>query len=240
MREFKSYAGADVTGTINRAIVEAQTNKDSCTFNFNGVSIVVSGESDRGLIYRDWSRGMSGYLGKNPTVGPEPTPHLSDVETENDAKIEAANNIRRQKEQAEYDKEQAAATAALAGALSVAEPIELRDTEAWQQFVENNKDAYGGRCVRFAEEWARLMQTRIANGETIAACTDELSHLADDDGISGFMHGAAISMLSKCWKHGEDLRLWHNLDTQIASEGVKANKSGGVLNPAVLRLSNRS
>jgi hypothetical protein len=38
------------------------------------------------------------------------------------------------------------------------------------------------------------------------------------------------------WKHGEALRLWHNLKTQIRDEGEKANESGGVLNPACLSI----
>ncbi|MDA8315367.1 MAG: hypothetical protein M0010_09365 [Actinomycetota bacterium] len=46
--------------------------------------------------------------------------------------------------------------------------------------------------------------------------------------------GAAVSVLASCWVHGEELRRWHNLDTQIGTEGEKANASGGVLNPALL------
>ena len=56
----------------------------------------------------------------------------------------------------------------------------------------------------------------------------------DTDGITGFMYGAAVSILAKAWVYGEELRRWHNLDTQIQHEGEKANESGGVLNPALL------
>ena len=41
-------------------------------------------------------------------------------------------------------------------------------------------------------------------------------------------------MLSQVWEHGEELRRWHNLDTQIHDEGEKANDEGSVLNPALL------
>lgn len=50
------------------------------------------------------------------------------------------------------------------------------------------------------------------------------------------MYGCAVGMLAKAWKHGEDLRRWHNLKTQLANEGEKANEQGGVLNPALLRI----
>jgi hypothetical protein len=43
-------------------------------------------------------------------------------------------------------------------------------------------------------------------------------------------------MLAKCWLHGEALRRWHNKDTQIGTEGDRANERGGVLNPAMLSI----
>lgn len=51
------------------------------------------------------------------------------------------------------------------------------------------------------------------------------------------MYGCAVSALAKFWVHGEQLRIWHNLDIQIGNEGEKANESGGVLNPALLNIS---
>lgn len=56
------------------------------------------------------------------------------------------------------------------------------------------------------------------------------------EGITGFMYGCAVSALAHFWAHGEALRRWHNLDTQIGTEGEKANESGGVLNPALLNI----
>lgn len=236
MRTLKTYVGNEITSAIKNAITDAQANGDECQFEFNGVTVVVSGASDPDLIYRDWSRGLSGYLGDNPTVGPYPKPELSEAEKASDATIKAANDRKRAERQAEFDKEQAAKSLILQGALSVAGPIELIDEASWHLCKEKNTDPYGGRVIRYAEEWARLMQTRISNGETVAECADELSHLADDDGITGFMYGVAVSLLSKCWKHGEALRRWHNKETQLRTEGDEANETGGVLNPALLNI----
>jgi len=77
----------------------------------------------------------------------------------------------------------------------------------------------------------------MSQGETIKQCAKETSHEADTDGITGFMYGVAVSALSHCWEYGDELRRWHNLDTQLDTEGEKANESGGVLNPAVLIIS---
>jgi len=90
--------------------------------------------------------------------------------------------------------------------------------------------------MTYAERWARMMEARMAKGERIADIADECSHLADEEGITGFMYGAAVSTLAAVWKHGEALRMWHNLKTQIRDEGEKANESGGVLNPACLSI----
>ena len=60
--------------------------------------------------------------------------------------------------------------------------------------------------------------------------------MVDDDGITVYMYGCAVSVLAKAWKHGEALRRWHNKETQIGTEGDRANESGGVLNPALLTI----
>lgn len=104
----------------------------------------------------------------------------------------------------------------------------------YEKYKAANTDPYGGRVVSFGEDWANLMEKRLAGDSTIPKCAEETSHEADYDGITGFMYGCAVSALSKFWEHGEELRRWHNKETQIGTEGDKANKSGGVLNPALL------
>ena len=106
----------------------------------------------------------------------------------------------------------------------------------YEQYKAKNTDSYGGRVVSYGEEWANLMEARLAKGEKIVDMAKATSHEADTDGITGFMYGCAASALAHFWEHGEALRLWHNLDTQIGNEGEKANESGGVLNPALLNI----
>lgn len=69
---------------------------------------------------------------------------------------------------------------------------------------------------------------------------DADSHTADTDGITGFMYGMAVNILSQCWLHGEALRRWHNIKMQIGDEGERANERGAVLNPALLVLGTES
>lgn len=105
-----------------------------------------------------------------------------------------------------------------------------------------NSDPYSAGVFSFAERWAEMMETQIEEEHdrqvelVIEANAKRLSHEADTEGITGFMYGMAVSVLSLCWVHGEALRRWHNLDSQVGNEGELANITGGVLNPAVVNI----
>jgi hypothetical protein len=113
-------------------------------------------------------------------------------------------------------------------------PFAIRDAAIWQSWVDANKDSYGAAIIHYAATWANLMESRIKAGKKLEDIADKTSHDADTEGITEFMYTAAVSMLSKAWEHGEALRRWHNLKTQIRDEGEKANESGGVLNPGFI------
>ncbi len=110
----------------------------------------------------------------------------------------------------------------------------LTDQDGWDKTVAANLDPYGAAGVRYAATWAAMMEARIGKGEMLADIAKATSYEADSEGITGFMYGCAVSILSQVWAHGDELRRWHNIDTQIGTEGERANESGGVLNPALL------
>lgn len=200
---------------------------------FNGVTIYADHNSDPKLLYRDWQRALSNYI-PSP-IGPHPAAELTANELASDAEIEKQNEARRQESDRLWREKQARERAEFDAALATAPSMD-RDEAKWQHGVDAQKgDGYGLGVYGFAEAWARLMQAKIAEGKTIDATADECCSLADKGyGITGFMYGCAVSVLSECWKHGEELRRWHNLKTQIRDEGERANESGGVLNPALL------
>lgn len=243
---------SNIHNAIDRAIQDAAEHGDTVEFEFNGVIVQVAGDSDSALIYRDWERGML-RPSDTFTVTPYPPQELSQEQASEDVRLRAEIKERQRQSQIEYDKQQAVKTATLQGCLAAAPPLALRDAAIWQSWVDANSDGYGAACVRYAEKWGRLMQARMAamlEAESaphielpsakvtrfLVDNADECSHVADDEGITGFMYGAAVSMLAQAWKYGEELRRWHNLKTQIKDEGERANESGGVLNPAVLTI----
>lgn len=116
--------------------------------------------------------------------------------------------------------------------------MKLKDATGWKRANAANPpdEPYGHRVMTYAEDWANFMERDMAAGKMLEECAKATSHEADTDGITGFMFGAAVAVLSGVWVHGEALRQWHNLRTQIHHEGEQANEAGGVLNPALLSI----
>ena len=114
--------------------------------------------------------------------------------------------------------------------------MKIVNQDIYDEWVRNNQDEYGGGIIRYAINWADIMESKISNGEELENIAEQSSFDADTEGITGFMYGAAVSVLASCWEHGEELRRWHNVVTQIGTEGEEANKNGGVLNPALLSI----
>jgi len=122
--------------------------------------------------------------------------------------------------------------------------MKIKDMGAWELWVQNSQDAYGAAIIRYVERWANLMEERMSyplpnsyllRSRELEEIAKQASRDADTEGITVFMYGAAVAVLATVWEHGEQLRRWHNLETQLRDEGEVANESGGVLNPAVLR-----
>lgn len=231
--------GSEITTTIAEAHATAISTGRVVRFDFNGITVRVGPESGgqqyRDRIYRDWSRGMLRPSGTF-TAGPNPSLMLSESDLAEDARLQAASDRQQAERREKYEAKERSKRAALKYLLETAPAFAVRDQAAWDECRSKNNDPYGARVVRYAEEWGRLMQGMLARGETISECADAASHIADDDGITGFMYGCAVSILAGVWEHGEALRRWHNRSTQLGDEGDKANEGGGVLNPAVLSI----
>lgn len=105
------------------------------------------------------------------------------------------------------------------------------DDARYQEWKDKNTDPYGAYIFKFAENWANLMESKLENGEELKNFAEKTSHEADTEGITGFMYGAAVSILAQCWIHGEELRKWHNKEYNYDGEGT--------VNPAILTVSSK-
>lgn len=103
----------------------------------------------------------------------------------------------------------------------------------YKDWYGKNSDAYGRACFTFAERWAEMMEKEIENStdhplNVISENAKRLSYEADTEGITGFMYGCAVNILSQCWVYGENLRKWHNKEYNYDGDGV--------VNPAVITI----
>lgn len=105
--------------------------------------------------------------------------------------------------------------------------------EEYKDWYDKNNDGYSRACFTYAERLAEMMEEKIEASsddvmKVIVDNADKLSYEADEEGITGFMYGCAVSILSQCWEYGEYLRKWHNGEYDYDGDGV--------VNPAVLSI----
>lgn len=100
----------------------------------------------------------------------------------------------------------------------------------------NSKDGYSKGVVDFGDRWADLMEADMATGKSLRECAQDACSRADTGGITGYMYGAAVSALSQLWEHGDDLRAWHNRQYVSEEKAAEADKTGGVVNPAIVTI----
>ncbi len=94
----------DLRTTLPLSIDIAKAQKVTVEFEFCGVTIRVNGRSNLFTIYRDYDRGCRGYLGKNPTIGPNPKGRLTALQMSKDALIEAKNEAMREERKARFQR----------------------------------------------------------------------------------------------------------------------------------------
>lgn len=227
----KNYIlGTDAGDHFSRVAEKAKqiaTEKNvTVEFEFNGITCLVNANTNLGWLYRDYS---NSWTMDWKTVGADCVEAYSDevqLELERRTKI---REEKRAKEHAEYVAKEAREKSEFESKVHGVE-LELSDVEGWNKSREANQDPYGAAALDYAEGWAKLMQIEIAKGKTIEQCYDYTQEELGFLGITGFMFGCAVSILSQTWKHGEELRKVHN------KKYGKEDKVG-VVNPAVLTLS---
>lgn len=201
------------------------TDKRNVEFEFNGVKCIVSPNTNLDWLYRDYSNSWT--MGWKE-VGADCVAEY-DKETQNEfkrltkiAEEKAAEESRQYK--IKEDKERDAFLEKTKWL-----EMEFKSHGDWKTGKANNTDGYGACIYEYAEGWAKLIQREIINGNKLEDIAEKTSHEMGFLGITGFMYGAAVSILSQCWIYGERLRKWHNKEYN--------HEGDGVVNPAILTIS---
>lgn len=191
-------------------------------FDFNERKVLVNNETNLDWLERDF---MNSYVMNWKTIGyncVEEYPKNLQLEIEN-AKRE--QQIKSELQRELYRKKEAEEKKVFESKVEDIE-MEFSDKGGWDLGLSKNTDGYGNCVYQYAEGWAKLMQIEINNGKEVKDIASETSNEMDFLGITGFMYGASVSILSQCWKYGEELRKWHNKEYNHEGEGV--------VNPAIL------
>jgi hypothetical protein len=230
MLEFESDFGSHITKDVEDAIKLAKEQNELVHFNFNEIDIYVNEFSLPGLVVRDF---LNSYKLGVKSIGPAYIKEYDEKTLAAIKKYDAEEAIREAERTRIYKEEELAKKLALETEVKD-EEIEITDQENWDDRKTKNADDYGAAILRYAEHWATLMQAQAKKEgkeidmQFIIDHAREASFKADVEGITGFMYGAAVSVLAKCWKYGELLRKWHNKEY--------SNDGDGIVNPAVLTI----
>lgn len=197
-------AGSQFDAVAKKAQEFAIEKKGVVEFNFNTIICLVDSETNLEWLMRDFQH-AHGMEWK--TVGPDCKESYDD---ETLAEIERRDTKAKEESQLaqeEYDIKCNLERDTVNKKIENVE-FEIIDQKVWDDWKAAQKDdtGYGTAIFEYAENWAKLMQLEMSNGKTLAECARSTSHEADFLGITGFMHGSALQLLEKNWKHGEGLR----------------------------------
>lgn len=214
MKTYEAMPGESVTTAAENMVKMAKQFGDVVTCEFNEIPLDATANSNPKDI-------ADGYM--------------AEMQRRSDEYQASPEYAKRQQEAKEaHERKMVEQAAALADAPAT---LTLRDPEGWAKAVEVNKaDPYSNAVMVFTAKWARIMEGQMRQGKTLAECADAACSLADDDGITGFMYGAAVSTLAQVWVHGEELRRWHNRQYLSEDKAKAADESGGTVNPAILTI----
>ncbi len=224
MKTFKleSTPGEHIDACIKKAINVAKDKNMVVEFDFNGITILCDKDTFASCISRDYG---NAHLMEWKTIGPD-----SPIEYDAELRVEIAQKkldyeVKRLEQEKEFRRKDEQERDDFNELVKGVE-VEFVNLDEYQKGKDKNTDPYGGAVYEYAEGWAKLMQIEISKGKKVSDIAEETSFKLGFIGISGFMYGAAVSILSNFWKYGEELREWHN---------TQYNHSGkGVVNPALM------
>lgn len=212
--------GDNFHAVASKAKEIAKQKKLIVEFDFNGCRCLVDSNTNLEYLYRDYTNHST--FGWKVIGSKCVSEYLKELKTKLE-KREEQREFERNEYKKKEDAERFAFSEKTKGVL-----VEFSNKEYWDIGKSKNNDGYGACIYEYAEGWAKLMQVEISKGNKLNDIAAKTSFEMGFLGITGFMYGASVQILSKCWKYGDELRKWHNKEYGYEGDGV--------VNPAVLTL----
>jgi hypothetical protein len=212
-----------------------ETKKQIVEFDFNDVKCLVNQDTNLDWLYKDY---CNAHIMEWKEVGPDcKETYKPDVQAEllkrraAQEEQQRLNDIAWRAKDAENKRQFEEKIKGIKFLV-----VKKKKYEEWKKTNQNDGTGYGAMIFEYAEGWAKVMQKEFAERNienpdvaSMIAHADNCSKLLDFYGITGFMYGAAVAILSQHWKYGEALRKWHN--KEWGHEDTK-----GVVNPAMFTI----
>ena len=84
--------------------------------------------------------------------------------------------------------------------------MKVKNKKRYIEWKNENEDEYGKEVFEFAERWADLMEVVRSAGRKIDDVYEELSDVANTNGITGAMYYIALKILVENWVYGDELK----------------------------------
>jgi hypothetical protein len=192
--KLESSLGSSID-TFSKKVKEQAVNENVIIeFDFNGILCRVSKNTNIDYLLRDYG---NAHLMKWKTIS-----GLTEYSEELKSEIKTKQEEQAEKSRLEtiaYRKKEAEEKEAFHKLVKDVD-FKVKDEKEYKEWKDKNKDGYSACIFEYAENWGKMLQTKLPN--------DNLSLLMEDFdlqpnylGITGFQHGAATQILKKCWAY---------------------------------------
>ncbi len=184
--DYEPRGGENIATTCGRLVALAIEQQGPVTADFNGINLRAAPGMSAGDVRAAFDREMCRLRAEHEAK-----------RRAFDATPEGQERLRKDAERRKY-----VAAEVAKGIL----PFATSDADGWTECIAKNQDPYGACAIRYAARWANYMERDLAKGAALASIVDDTSREADIEGVTGFMHGCAQSILEHVWVHGSALR----------------------------------
>ncbi len=196
--KIEASIGSDINNVAKDAKKQAIKESVIVEFDFNGIICKVSKKTNIDYLLRDY---VNAHLMKWKTIE-----GLVEYSEKLKSEIKLKNEEQLEKSRLEtiaYRKKEAEEKLDFQKIIEGVE-FKVKDQKYYDDWKGKNKDGYSSVIFEYAENWAKMLQTKLP--------TNSLRELVEDFdlqpnylGITGFQHGAAKRILEECWVHGSAL-----------------------------------
>ncbi|MCG8894768.1 hypothetical protein G1K97_13490 [Tenacibaculum finnmarkense] len=196
MKTIKIEAGLgyNIKDVVEKAKFKAIEENVIIEFDFNGILCKVSEKTNIDYLLRDYSNahlmewktinGLKEYSEKLKT----------DIKTKQEERAEKSRL-----ETIAYRKKEAEEKETFQKLIKGIE-FKVKNQKEYNDWKDKNKDGYSACIFEYAENWGKMLQTKLPN-DNISLLMEDFDLQPNYLGITGFQHGAATQILKKCWAY---------------------------------------